>query len=141
MKKMYLVVATLGMLAFDVSAKSECPNYQVEGSYLAGRRFSNWDIVPVAADVAFKRIKIEGVSSGLTLVNEDKESGLLMFQQSVSGGKRGEITLPWNVVISPEGKTSSKVKITKNTPAGYMTGEKFQKDSMCAVINSATGEA
>ncbi len=141
MRKMYLVVAALGMLAFDVSAKSECPNYEVEGSYLAGRRFSNWDIVPVSADVAFKRIKVEGVSSGLTIKSEDKEAGLLMFEQSVSNGSRGQVTLPWNVVITPEGKSSAKVKVIKTTPAGYMTGEKFQKESMCAVINSATGEA
>ena len=141
MRKMYLIVAVLGMLAFDVSAKSECPNYQVEGSYLAGRRFSNWDVVPVSAEEAYKRIKIEAVTSGLSVKSEDKESGLLMFEQTVSGGKGSQINLPWNVVITPEGKTSSKVKIVKTTPSGYMTGEKFQRESMCAVINAATGES
>jgi hypothetical protein len=138
---MYLIVAVLGMLAFDASAKSDCPNYQVEGSYLAGRRFSNWDVVPVSAEEAYKRIKIEAVTSGLSVKSEDKESGLLMFEQTVSGGKGSQINLPWNVVITPEGKTSSKVKIVKTTPSGYMTGEKFQRESMCAVINAATGES
>jgi hypothetical protein len=137
---MYLIVAVLGMLAFDASAKSACPNYKQEGSYLAGRTFSNWDVVPVSAEVAFKRIKIEAVKSGLTLKSEDKESGLLMFEQNAQGSK-GQVTLPWNVVISPESATSSKVEVTKLTPSGYMTGEKFQRESTCAVINAATGES
>jgi len=138
--KKYLVVAVLGLLAFDASAKSECPNYKQEGSYFAGRKFTNWDVVPVSADVAYKRIKVEGVSSGLTLKSEDKEAGLLMFEQNASGSN-GQVTLPWNVVITPQGATSSKVMVTKLTPGGYATGENFQRESTCAVINSATGEA
>ncbi|MFI8719107.1 hypothetical protein ACIGHF_14660 [Stenotrophomonas sp. NPDC077464] len=136
----YLIAATLGLLVFNASAKSDCPNYKQVGSYFAGRTFTSWDVVPVSAEVAYKRIKIEGVKSGLTLRSEDKESGLLMFEQNTQGSK-GQVTLPWNVAITPQGANASKVEVTKLTPGGYMTGEKFQRESTCAVINAATGES
>lgn len=132
-----LMVAVLGLLAFEASAQKACEtNYVQEGSFFAGRKFTNWDVVPVSAEQAFKRIKIEGVKSGLTLKSEDKDSGLLMFEQNARGDK-GQVTLPWNILIEPQGKTSAKVTVTKLTPGGYNTSEKFQRASTCGVIEAA----
>ncbi len=139
MKVSYLLVALFGMLAFEASAQSECANYKKEGSLFSGRRFTNWDIVPVSPDVAMKRIKIEAVGSGLILKAEDKDAGLLVFEQHLSGGT-GQITMPSNVVVTPEGKAASKVAVTRTVPSGYATGEGYQRESLCFLINAAYGK-
>lgn len=138
MRMSYLMVAALALLAFDASAQKACEtNYVQEGSFFAGRKFTTWEVVPVAPAQAFKRIKIEGVKAGLTLKTSDEESGLLVFEQNAQGSK-GQVTLPWNVLIEPEGKTSSKITVTKLTPGGFNTSEKFQRESTCGVIEAAS---
>ena len=137
MRKMYLVAAVLGMLAFEASAQKACEtNYVQEGNFFAGRKFTSWDVVPVSADQAFRRIKIEGIKAGLTLKSEDKDSGMLQFEQNARGDK-GQVTLPWNVLIEPQDKASAKVTVIKLTPGGYNTSKDFQIASTCGVIEAA----
>lgn len=147
MRKMYLVAAVLGMLAFDASAQDasaesakvqkECEaNYVQEGSFFAGRKFTNWGVVPVSAETALKRIKRESVKAGLTFKSEDKDIGMLQFEQQTKGDK-GMVTLPWNIMVEPQGKNSSKVSVTKLTPPTHNTSEKFQRASTCGVIEAA----
>jgi hypothetical protein len=144
----FLMVAALGLLAFDVSAQDDAgakdasvqkaceANYAQEGSFFAGRKFTNWGVVPVSADVALKRIKREGVKAGLTFKAEDKDIGMLQFEQQTKGDK-GMVTLPWNIMVEAQGKNSSKVSITKLYPPTHATSEKFQRDSTCGVIQAA----
>ena len=136
--KAYLLVALLGMVAFEASAEAQCANYQKEGSYFSGRRFTNWEVLPVSVSDAMKRIKIEAVGAGLTLKTEDKEAGLLVFEQHASGTK-GQVTLPTNVVVTPEGNNAVKVAVTRTTPSGYMTSDAYQRQFLCAVIDAARG--
>lgn len=113
-------------------------NYKQEGSFIAGRRFSTWDVVPVAPGVAYKRIYAEVVKSGLTVVSSDKEMGMISIEQKNGGvtNTGAQVDLPWNVVIEASGK-GSKVNVTKTTPGGYSTSQDFQIASMCAVIDAA----
>lgn len=127
-------------LAADVNAKAPCEiNYTQEGSFLMGRRFSTWDAVPTATpEVAFKRIYLEGVKSGLKVAHSDKDIGILSFEQSNAGvtNTGQQVNLPWNVTIEADG-TGSKVSVSKTTPGGYATSQEFQITSMCAVIDAA----
>ncbi|WP_313442417.1 hypothetical protein [Stenotrophomonas sp.] len=138
MRISYLMVAALGLLAFDASAQKACEtNYTKSGSFFAGRTFTTWDVVPTVAPAdALKRIQIEGVKSGLKVATVDKDLGMLTFEQNTQLNG-GQITLPWNVLIEAEGK-GSKITVTKMTPPSYATGEDFQKKSMCGVIEAAT---
>ena len=137
MRISYVMVAALGLLAFDASAQKACEtNYTKTGSFFAGRTFTTWDVVPnVTPADALKRIQIEGVKSGLKVASVDKDLGMLTLEQNVQFNG-GQTTLPWNVLVEAEGK-GSKITVTKTTPATYATGEDFQKKSMCAVIEAA----
>ncbi|WP_235649144.1 MULTISPECIES: hypothetical protein [Stenotrophomonas] len=137
MRISYVMVAALGLLAFDASAQKACEtNYTKAGSFFAGRTFTTWDVVPnVTPADALKRIQIEGVKSGLKVASVDKDLGMLTLEQNVQFNG-GQTTLPWNVLVEAEGK-GSKITVTKTTPATYATGEDFQKKSMCGVIEAA----
>ncbi len=136
-----LAIALGPLLATDVrAADPPCiANYKVEGSFFGGRRFSSHDVVPgVKPDVAFKRIYQEGVKSGLTVAQSEKDMGIIQFQQMNAGvtNTGTQVNVPWNVTIEEEGG-GSKVTVTKTTPGGYATSEDFQQKSMCGVIDAA----
>ncbi|HEY1136491.1 MAG TPA: hypothetical protein VGE64_03280 [Xanthomonadaceae bacterium] len=111
-------------------------NYQQGGSFLSGRTFSTWEVVPgVKASEAFSRIQADGLKSGLRVASSDKGSGTLSFEQNAAH-KGQTIQLPWNIVIESAGK-DAKVTVSKSTPPGYASGKETQIKSMCAVIDSA----
>jgi hypothetical protein len=116
-------------------------NYKQGGNYLLGRQFSTWGIVPVSPDVAFRRIARAGVAAGLTLVSSDKDAGVLSFRQNNAGtqtfvGNGQQVSIPWNVVIEPDG-SGSKISVNKSTPPSYSVSKDFEIKSMCSVIDSA----
>ena len=132
---LFLLLVVTASSAAEPACKA---NYKQEGSFFAGRRFSTWDVVPVAPAVAYKRIYAEGVKSGLSVASSDKGMGLIGFEQKNGGvtNTGTHVDLPWNVAIEAEGK-GSKITVTKTTPGGYATSQDFQITSMCAVIDSA----
>lgn len=122
------------------AATSPCEShYEQEGSFFGGRKFSTWDsVADVPPATAFKRITVEGVKSGLTVAHSDQDLGILSFNQSNAGvtNTGQQVDLPWNVAIEAT-ETGSKITVSKTTPGGYATSEKFQIASMCAVIDAA----
>lgn len=140
MKLVAVVGAGLLMLAGTVGAKPACEaNYKQEGSFLAGRRFSTFEVLPgVKPADAFKRVYAEMVKSGFKVTNSDKEMGILTAEY-VATHNGASIGLPLNVMLEPEGK-GLKVSVNKTTPAGYATGQDFQIKQMCAVILTAAGK-
>ncbi|TXH66221.1 MAG: hypothetical protein E6Q88_12370 [Lysobacteraceae bacterium] len=135
-----LLVSSLTVAAGD---KPPCKtNFKQEGGFMGGRTFTTWDVVPVAPAVAFKRIHLEGVKSGLQVGSSDKESGTIVFSQVNAGvvANGAQVSVPWNVLIEPEGK-GSKITVTKSTPGGFSTSKDFQMTSMCAVIDAARDPA
>lgn len=115
-------------------------NFKQEGGYIAGRRFSTWEVVPgVTPAVAFKRIYMEGVKSGLKVTSSDEKMGILQFEQTNAGKSFTSdsiVNLPWSVSIEAEGK-GVRISITKTTPPAYATGKDYQIKSMCAVVDAA----
>ena len=114
-------------------------NYEQEGNFFGGRRFSTWDVVAdVPPATALKRITIEGVKSGLTVAHSDQDLGILTFQQANAGvtNTGQQVNLPWNVTIEST-QPGLKITVSKTTPGGYATSEDFQIASMCAVIDAA----
>ncbi len=136
-----LAIGTLLMSGVDVmAAKPPCEgHYQQNGSFIAGRQFTTWDIVTdVPVSVAVKRITLEGVKSGLTVAHSDIDLGILAFSQANAGVTNSgqQVNLPWNVTMEAEG-SGSKITVSKTTPGGYATSQDFQMASMCAVIDAA----
>ncbi len=122
------------------AGQSNCTaNYKQEGGYIMGRRFSTWDVVPgVTPAVAYKRIYMEGVKSGLKVSSSDEKMGAIVFEQMNAGSSFGSdqmLNIPWNVFIEAEGK-GVKISVTKSTPPSYATSKDFQMKSMCAVIDA-----
>lgn len=126
--------------AAAADARGCVANYKQEGSFMSGRTFSTWDVVPgVSLSTAFKRIYTEGVKSGLKVSSSDEKMGSIVFEQANAGttfGAQNMVSLPWNVFIEPEGK-NVKVSVTKTTPASLSSTKEFQIKSMCAVIDAA----
>lgn len=122
------------------AAGSCAANYKQEGNYIAGRRFSTWEVVPgVSPSVAYKRIYMEGVKSGLKVTSSDEKMGIIQFEQANAGKSFTSdqiVNLPWSITIEAEGK-GSKISITKTTPPAYSTGKDAQIKSMCAVVDAA----
>ena len=137
-----VIVVVLGFFALGGEALAKAPcetQFTEEGSFLMGRRFATHGVVPgVSPADAFKRISVEGMKSGLTISNSDKELGVLSFQQANAGvtNTGQQVNLPWNVTIE-EASGGVKVTVSKTTPGGYATSTDFQMRSMCAVIDAA----
>lgn len=115
-------------------------NFKQEGNYIAGRRFSTWEVVPgVSPSVAYKRIYMEGVKSGLKVTSSDEKMGIIQFETSNAGKSFTSdqiVNLPWSITIEAEGK-GSKISVTKTTPPAYSTGKEAQIKSMCMVVDAA----
>lgn len=131
------IALVLAVTAFPAAAQDTpaCKaNFNQEGSFFAGRRFTTSATIPSAPADAFKKIYAEGVKSGLKVASSEKDMGIINFEQNtLLDGK--QITLPWNVVIEADGK-GSKVSVTKTTPPTQATSQEFQITSMCAVIDA-----
>ena len=141
MRKLFAMTALLALAGSAMAADPACKtNFKQQGKYMTGRSFTTWETVPgVSVSTAFKRIYAEGTKSGLRVVSSDEKSGVISFEQPNGGVDLGgaKATLPWNVVIEPQGKKEVKITVTKTTPAGFSTSTDFQITSMCAVIDSA----
>jgi hypothetical protein len=141
MRKLFAMTALLALAGSALAADPACKtNFKQQGKYMTGRSFTTWDTVPgVSVSTAFKRIYAEGTKSGLRVVSSDEKSGVISFEQPNGGVDLGgaKATLPWNVVIEPQGKKEVKITVTKTTPAGFSTSTNFQITSMCAVIDGA----
>lgn len=135
-----LVVGLLTTAGESVAQEAACKvNFKQEGGFIAGRRFSTWDVVPgVSIAEAYKRIHLEGVKSGLNVIHGDKEMGTITFEQSNAGvtNTGAQVDLPWNVTLEDSAE-SVRVSVSKTTPGGYATSQEFQIESMCAVIDAA----
>ena len=140
MRKTIATTMLLAMAGTAVAADPACKtNFQQEGKFMTGRSFSTWDTVSgVNVSTAYKRIYTEGTKSGLRVASSDENVGVIAFEQPNGGVDLAgsKATLPWNVVIEPQGK-SVKITVTKTTPGGYPTSTDFQITSMCAVIDAA----
>ena len=140
MRKMLAMTMLLAMAGTAVAADPACKsNFKQEGKFMTGRSFSTWDTVAgVNVSTAYKRIYMEGTKSGLRVVSSDEKAGVISFEQPNGGVDLAgsKATLPWNVVIEPQGK-SVKITVTKTTPGGFPTSTDFQITSMCAVIDAA----
>lgn len=135
--------AGLGLLALagdSLAADAACKiNFIQEGTFMGGRRFSTWDVLPeVTFAEAYNRIQVEGVKSGLKVVHGDREIGTLSFEQTNAGVTNTglQVDLPWNVTIE-EAADAIRISVSKTTPGGYATSKDFQIESMCAVIDAA----
>lgn len=139
MRKLFAMTALLALSGTAMAADPACKtNFKQTGKYMTGRSFTTWDVVKgVSVSAAFKRIYAEGTKSGLRVVSSDQKAGVISFEQPNGGVDLGgsKATLPWNVVIEPQGK-DVKITVTKTTPGGFATSTDFQITSMCAVIDS-----
>lgn len=139
MRKLFAITALLALAGSAMAADPGCKtNFKQTGKYMTGRSFTTWDVVKgVSVSSAFKRIYAEGTKSGLRVVSSDEKAGVISFEQPNGGVDIGgaKATLPWNVVIEPQGK-DVKITVTKTTPGGFATSTDFQITSMCAVIDS-----
>ncbi len=140
MRKILAMTMLLAMAGTAAAADPACKtNFKQEGKFMTGRSFSTWDTVPaVSVSTAFKRIYMEGTKSGLRVASSDEKAGVISFEQPNGGVDLAgdKATLPWNVVIEPQGK-NVKITVTKTTPGGFPTSTDFQITSMCAVIDAA----
>jgi hypothetical protein len=140
MKCVMLFVLVMGITTPALADDKPCQkNYVQEGSFLAGRRFSSWDVVPaVSVEQAYRRIYAEGVKSGLTVASADEDIGVISFAQANAGvtNTGAQVSVPWNVTLE-DADGGVKVTVVKTTPGGYATSEDFQITSMCAVIDAA----
>lgn len=140
MRRLLAMMALLAMTGTALAADPACKtNFKQEGKFITGRTFTTWDVVPgVSVATAYKRIYSEGTKSGLRVASSDQTAGVISFEQPNGGVDLtgAKATLPWNVVIEPEGKKDVRITVTKTTPGGFSTSTDFQITSMCAVIDA-----
>ncbi len=137
MKLRYLLALMLSLSSSHAFAAKQCEsNFKQEGSFFAGRRFSTWGDVPVSPAIAYKRIYVDALKSGLKVTSAEKEMGLISAEQSEMLNN-SPVSLPWNIVIEQSGK-GSKISVTKTTPPTYATSQDYQIRAMCSIIDDVT---
>ncbi len=137
MKLRYLCALMLSLSSSYAVAAQQCEtNFKQEGSFFAGRRFSTWGDVPVSPAIAYKRIYVDALKSGLKVTSAEKEMGLISAEQSEMLNN-SPVSLPWNIVIEQSGK-GSKISVTKTTPPTYATSQDYQIRAMCSIIEDVT---
>ena len=113
-------------------------HYTAEGNFLTGKKFSAW---AAYADVpkadAYSRIYASLAKDGWTIVNADKEAGIISASQQVSFGKGS--TAPLVILVEPD-KSGSKATATFRIGGGQATSGDTVKTKLCGYLDAAAAK-
>jgi hypothetical protein len=121
------------------SSANECQaHFSVEGSFLAGKKYTTWLELPrVAAADAYTRIYAGVAKDGWSIVNADKGAGIISATQSVSYSKGMQAPMTITVETADKG---SKVTATFRTGGGQMSKEATIREKMCSYLSAAESQ-
>jgi hypothetical protein len=111
-------------------------HFTMEGSFLTGRKYSTWVLLPgVAKAEAYTRTYSSIAKDGWSIFNADKDAGIISSAQSVSFGKGSQA--PMIVTVEAVG-IGSKLSATLRTGGAQLAREETIRAKLCSYLISAT---
>ena len=132
--------SVLTLSAVRATAGEAClDNFASEGSFLSGRTYKTWAIVPgVRQGEAFSRAYAFTAEHGFTVSSADKEAGVISAAQSVSYGNGKTAPLSVTLQQRPDGV---RVALTYGTSGGVSSPEDAIQRHFCLTIASVANGA
>lgn len=107
-------------------------NYSSEGTLVSGKQFKTFEDFPgLSKATAFDNLIAALTSSGLQIVNSNKESGIISASKSVIGSGR---TFPVNAVIRSNASGSTRVELIVSLASGMATSADAVQAEFCKIL-------
>lgn len=122
--------------AGDVPDANDCQShFTTEGSFLVGKKYSTWVFLSgvLKADT-YTRVYSRVAQDGWSIVNADKDAGIISAAQGVSYGRGSQA--PMLIVVEEAGK-GSRVSVTFRTGGAQMVREETVRTKLCSYLASA----
>jgi hypothetical protein len=134
-----LIVSIVGVTtarADDANATSCASHFASEGSFFSGKKYTTWLEFPAVTKAdAYARISTSVAKDGWSIVNADKDAGVLSAAQNVSYGKGSQAPMVIVVEVLKEG---SKATATFRTGGGQTAKEETIRAKLCTYLTAAS---
>ena len=109
-------------------------NYSSEGTIITGKQFKTFEDFPALSKAtAFDNLIAALTSSGLQIVNTNKESGIISASKSVIGSGR---TFPVNAVVRSNPSGGTRVELIVSLASGMATSADAVQGEFCRILAS-----
>ena len=109
-------------------------NYSSEGTMITGKQFKTFQDFPRLSKVtAYDNLIAALTSSGLQIINSNKESGIISASKSVIGSGR---TFPVNALVRSTPSGGTRVDLTVSLASGMVTSANAVQAEFCKVLES-----
>ncbi|MEA3177543.1 MAG: hypothetical protein QOI59_1066 [Gammaproteobacteria bacterium] len=129
------IVLSVGR-ADEVPSAIDCQtHFTTEGNFLTGRKYSTWVLLPgTAKAVAYTRVYSSIAKDGWSIVNADKDAGIISAAQGVSYGRGSQA--PMTIVVEDDEK-GSRVSVTFRTGGAQTAREETVRTKLCSYLVSS----
>jgi hypothetical protein len=120
------------------SANRPCvANYSTEGGFWRGKQFKTYEEFPaVEKTAAFDKLVAAIASSGLQVVNSNRDLGIISASSTVSYGQ-GK-TVPLNVVVKDIKPRGVRVDLVFTLSGGLLTSADMVQEKFCNLLVSVS---
>jgi hypothetical protein len=132
-----LFTRSLDAPAQESSISGACQaHFTAEGSFLSGRKYSTWvELTHVARADAYTRIYSSVAKDGWSIVNADKDAGIISATQGVSYSHGSQTPM---IITVETVENGSKVTLTYRTGGAQMVGESTVREKFCSYVIAAS---
>jgi hypothetical protein len=110
-------------------------HFTTEGNFLTGRKYSTWiEIAGVVKPDAYSRLYASVAKDGWTIVNADKDAGVISAAQNVSYGKGSQAPM---VILVEDSGSGAKVTATFRIGGGQSAKEETIRTKLCGYLGAA----
>ena len=122
--------------AEDVSDAEGCQShFTIEGNFLTGKKFSTWVLLSGATKAdAYSRVYSRVANDGWSILNADKDAGIISAAQGVLYGRGSQV--PMTIIVEAAGR-GSRVAVTFRTGGAQMAKEDTIRTKLCSYLASA----
>ena len=107
-------------------------NYSSEGTIVTGKQFKTFEDFPALSKAtAFDNLIAALTSSGLQILNSNKESGVISASKSVIGSGR---TFPVNAVVRSNSSGGTRVELIVSLASGMATSADAVQGEFCRIL-------
>jgi hypothetical protein len=122
--------------ADEIPSALDCQtHFTTEGNFFTGRKYSTWVLLPaVSKGEAYARIYSSIAKDGWSILNADKDAGIISSTQGVSYSKGSQA--PMMVTVEVAGK-GSRVSVTFRTGGAQLAREETLRTILCSYLGAA----
>ncbi|MCI0560957.1 MAG: hypothetical protein MN733_20925 [Nitrososphaera sp.] len=115
-------------------------NYSTEGGFWMGKQFKTYEDFPtIDKNTAFDKLAARIASSGLQIINSNKELGILSASTPVTAFTHSTAkTVPLNVVVQNINPRGIRVEVVYTLSAGLATSADMVQEKFCNLLASVS---